>query len=64
MKQFIIKGAQSAPSLLELIAESEAGYRVRITRSRDGWEDVAEEFMTHELFDTCIRTGYLAELSA
>jgi hypothetical protein len=64
VKQFIIKGAQAAPSVLELIGESESGFRVRITHARDGWEDVEEEFMSHELFETCIRTGYLAEMSA
>lgn len=64
MKQFKIKSAQSAPSVLELIDEIENGFYVRIHRNRDGWEDVQEEFMSRELFDTCLRTGYLAELSA
>lgn len=64
MKQFAIKSAQSSPSVLELINEIENGFYVRITRSRDGWDDVQEEFMSRELFDTCLRTGYLADLSA
>jgi len=64
MKTFAIKGAEGASSVLELVNEIENGYLVRIVRQREDWEDVSEEFMTRELFDTCVRTGYLAELSA
>jgi len=64
MKTFAIRSAGEAPSLLELVNEIEDGYVVRIVRRREDWEDVTEEFMTKELFDTCMRTGYIAELSA
>lgn len=64
MKTFAIKSTERAPSVLELINENENGYVVRIVRRHEGWEDVSEEFMTHELFETCMRTGYIAEMSA
>ncbi len=64
MKQFAIKSAHSAPSILELLDEIENGFYVRIYHNKDGWEKVSEEFMSKELFDTCLRTGYLAEMSA
>ncbi|MBN1519662.1 MAG: hypothetical protein JW923_06195 [Spirochaetales bacterium] len=64
MKMFSIKSAVGASSLLELVDEVEDGFIVRIVRHRDDWDDVSEEFMTRELFDTCVRTGYIAELSA
>ncbi|MFH2113191.1 MAG: hypothetical protein ABIJ86_01625 [Spirochaetota bacterium] len=64
MKTFVIKSTDLSPSILELVTEIENGYVVRIVRRREDWEDVSEEFMTRELFDTCVRTGYLAELSA
>jgi hypothetical protein len=64
MKQFAIKGSRETPSVLELVGESENGFYVRIRREKDGWEDVRDEFMTRELFDTCLRTGYLAEVPA
>lgn len=64
MKTFTIKSTDLSPSKLELVTEIENGYVVRIVRQREDWEDVSEEFMTRELFDTCVRTGYLAELSA
>jgi hypothetical protein len=64
MKQFTIKSEQSSPSVLELIDEIENGFYVRIRRDRDGSVDVKDEFMSRELFDTCLRTGYLAEFTA
>lgn len=64
MKTFTIKSTDLAPSVLELVNEIENGYVVRIVRKHEDWEDVSEEFMTRELFDTCMRTGYIAEMSA
>ncbi len=64
MKTFAIKSTGLAPSVLELVNEIENGYLVRIVRKHEDWEDVSEEFMTRELFETCMRTGYIAELSA
>jgi hypothetical protein len=64
MKKFTIRSAQTNPSILELVDEIENGFYVRIYHNRDGWEDIQEEFMSYELLDTCLRTGYLAELTA
>jgi hypothetical protein len=64
MKQYAIKSTDTSPSVLELLNEIENGFVVRIVRTREDWEDVSEEFMSYELFDTCVRTGYLAEMSA
>jgi hypothetical protein len=68
MKQFTIKSEASAegrePSFLELMDETEGGYFVRIVHRHDDWEDIHEDFLSRELFDTCLRTGYIAEMSA
>lgn len=64
MKQFAIKSEGASPSLLELLKETEGGYYVRIVHRHEDWEDVQEDFMSRDLFDTCLRTGYIAELSA
>lgn len=64
MKTFAIKSSDRNPSILELINEIEDGFVVRIVRQREDWEDISEEFMTRELFETCIRTGYIYEKSA
>jgi len=64
MKQFAIQGAGSSPSLLQLLSETDNGYYVRIVYHHDDWEDVKEDFMSRDLFNTCLRTGYIAEVSA
>ncbi|MBN2874048.1 MAG: hypothetical protein JXM71_03045 [Spirochaetales bacterium] len=64
MKTFAIKSTDRSPSVLELVNEIEDGYVVRIVRHHDDWDDVSEEFMTRELFETCVRTGYIYEMSA
>ncbi len=64
MKTFWIKSTDRAPSVLQLVGEREDGFVVRIVRKREDWDDISEEFMTRELFDTCVRTGYICELSA
>jgi hypothetical protein len=64
MKQYAIKSAGADPSLLELLDETEGGYFVRIVHRHDEWEDVREDFLSRDLFDTCLRTGYLTALSA
>ncbi len=35
------------------------GYMVRVTREKDGYEKVLDEFISRELFETCINTGFL-----
>jgi hypothetical protein len=60
MKQFTIKSEGSTPSLLELIKETEGGYFVRIVHRHEDWDDVKEDFLPRDLFDTCIRTGYIS----
>ena len=68
MKQFTIKSdfpsAGSNSSFIELIGETEGGFYIRIVRRHEDWEDVTEDFMSQELFDTCLRTGYIEALSA
>jgi hypothetical protein len=59
MGVFAIKGSAENPSTLELVDETEGGFYIRIRRVNDGSEDVSDGFMTRELFDACLRTGYL-----
>lgn len=67
-RQYSIKSETAtegqAPSLLELIDETEGGYYVRIFHRHEDWEDVREDFLSRELFDTCLRTGYISEMTA
>ena len=40
----------------------EDGYVVRIVRDRDGYNEVKTDFISHSLFESCIRTGYLTKI--
>lgn len=44
---------------LTIVREMEDGYVVRIIRDMDGYEDVKTDYISRELFESCIRTGYL-----
>lgn len=47
---------------LTIVREMEDGYVVRIIRDMDGYEDVKTDYISKELFESCIRTGYLTEI--
>ena len=63
MKAYKIKGSKDRMEILEVLRESRDGYQVKITRDRSGWLEEKKEFMPRELFETCLRTSYLTELS-
>ncbi len=48
---------------MTVIREMEDGYVVRIVRDRDGYNEVKTDYISRELFDSCIRTGYLTEIN-
>ena len=48
---------------MTIVREMEDGYVVRIVRDRDGYEEVKTDYIGKELFETCIRTGYLVEIT-
>ena len=41
----------------------EDGFVVKIVRDLDGYEDIKTDYISRELFDSCIRTGYLTEIT-
>lgn len=47
---------------MTIIAEKEDGYVIRIVRDQDGYEDVKTDWLSKELFESCLRTGYLTEM--
>jgi hypothetical protein len=42
--------------------EMNEGYVVRIVRDKDGYEDITTDFISKDLFDSCIRTGYITPI--
>ena len=47
---------------MTIVREMEDGYVVRIVRDRDGYNEVKTDFISHSLFESCIRTGYLTKI--
>ncbi len=50
-------------TILEVISSGADGHRVRVTRHHDTWEETEESFMTNDLFDMCLRTDYMREIT-
>ncbi len=47
---------------MTVLKETKEGYVIRIVRDMDGYDDVQTDFLSKELFECCIRTGYLTEI--
>jgi hypothetical protein len=47
----------------DIVGEIEDGYVIRIVRLSDGNEKITESSMTRHLFDICLKTGYIREMS-
>ncbi|HAH62932.1 MAG TPA: hypothetical protein DCL73_12650 [Treponema sp.] len=62
MKSYTLKSIGSTSDYMTIVREMEDGYVVRIVRDRDGYDEVKTDYISRELFDSCIRTGYLTEI--
>ncbi len=60
MKTYSIMSAKGN-DYLSVLNETEVGYMVRIFKDEDGYEKITDDFMSSELFEMCVRTGYLVE---
>lgn len=63
MKRYEVKSAPGQSAILDILSTSPGGFRVRITRRFDGFEEVEESFMTNDLFELCVATAYIRETS-
>lgn len=62
MKTYSVKSFGDRNDYMTVLKETKEGYIIRIVRDMDGYEDVKTDFLSKELFDCCIRTGYLTEI--
>jgi hypothetical protein len=56
---YYIKCEADRVEFLDILSETGDGYRIRVTRIKDGYEKSIEDFLTKELFELCLKTGYL-----
>jgi hypothetical protein len=59
MKKYYVKCPPDRVEYFEIIGDTTDSYLVRITRIRDGDKKVLEERISHDLFEICLRTGYI-----
>jgi hypothetical protein len=64
MKRYYIKSRPGKSEYLDILSETDEGYTIRLTRVCDGDEKIREDFINRHLFDICLKTGYLSELTA
>lgn len=62
MKKFTLKSIGKNTDYMTIIRELEDGFVVKIVRDMDGYNDVKTDYISKELFDSCVRTGYLTEI--
>ena len=63
MKRYYIKSRPDRSEYLDILLETDEGYKIRLTKISDGDEKIREDFIDRHLFDICVKTGYLSELS-
>ena len=64
MECYSLRTIYESNDFITILNETDEGYVIRIVRDRDGYEEVTNEFMTKELFETCLRTGYLTKIES
>ncbi|MDD7417596.1 MAG: hypothetical protein SPI86_08320 [Treponemataceae bacterium] len=59
MKHYILKSHSQNVDYMTIESESEEGYIIKIVRDKDGYNEITTDFITKELFEACLRTGYI-----
>ena len=62
MKSYTLKSIGKNTDYMTIVREMEDGFVVKIVRDMDGYEDVKTDYISKELFESCLRTGYLTEI--
>ena len=62
MKTYTLKSIGKNTDYMTILREMEDGFVVKIVRDLDGYEDVKTDWLSKELFESCLRTGYLTEM--
>ena len=64
MIQYKIKSSEGVNSFMEILKEQNDGYEVMITCIYEDYKKELKEFLNKQLFDTCLRTGYLTPMDS
>lgn len=61
-RQFKVKGVTGIETYIDILAKSDGGYEVRISSITEHGTRESCEFISEDLLESCIRTGYLTEI--
>lgn len=64
MECYALKGYGETKDYMQIVKKLDDGFIVKIVRDMDGYDDITTDFMSQELFDTCIRTGYICKMES
>ncbi|MFW5800588.1 MAG: hypothetical protein ACOCVC_01035 [Spirochaeta sp.] len=59
MTLFRVKGMHGIDTYMEILREEEDGFYIHIHSTTPYGESDSEEYISKDLFESCIRTGYL-----
>ncbi|OJF76188.1 MAG: hypothetical protein BKP49_08560 [Treponema sp. CETP13] len=62
MESYALKSNNNSNDFMTVLKTLDDGFVVRIVRDRDGYEEVVTDFISKDLFDSCIRTGYIKKI--
>lgn len=62
LKSYSLKSLGNTNDYMTILGEQDDGYTIKIVRDQDGYYDETTDYLSKELFDCCIRTGYLTEI--
>ncbi|MCR5612121.1 hypothetical protein [Treponema sp.] len=62
MGTYTLKSIGKSTDYMTIVKEMDDGYVVRIVRDRDGYDEIKTDFISHSLFDSCVRTGYITKI--
>ena len=63
MKRYCIKSQPGKTDYMDIISETEEGLTIRLTTISNGHEKVREDYMARNLFEMCLKTGYVYEMT-
>jgi hypothetical protein len=63
MRKYYVKGPQDRIEYFEIVGDTTDSYLVRLTRIVDGDKKVLDERISHDLFEICLKTGYIYQVA-
>jgi len=60
---YLIHKAKGKISYCSILCEKDSGYIIKICRDIEGYVKESEDYIEKDLFDLCIRTGYIKKIS-